>query len=111
MCREAQSFSYYPANQGFPLKYCIKLYHYLCVCREALSFSYYPANQGIPLKYFPFRGGNYQAPLVAIKVIKGFLPRTPNATQTDILDEECRSGVRFSKCCGTEDGFLAGTLF
>jgi hypothetical protein len=46
---------------------------FLCVHREALSFSYYPANQGISLKHFPFRGGNYQAPLVAIKVSHSYL--------------------------------------
>jgi len=36
--------------------------------KEAFIVDYYPNNQGIPTKYFPFTGGNYHAPLVAIKV-------------------------------------------
>ena len=34
-----------------------------CVSQEALAISYFPGNQGIPIKYFPYTGGNYQAPL------------------------------------------------
>jgi len=36
--------------------------------REAVEIEYFPSNQGMPLKYFPFKGGNYHQPLVAIKV-------------------------------------------
>ena len=36
--------------------------------REGMSLTYFPENQGIPLKYFPFQGGNYHSPLVAVKV-------------------------------------------
>jgi len=36
--------------------------------REAADFIYYPADQGIPTKYFPYRGGSYQAPLLALKI-------------------------------------------
>jgi len=36
--------------------------------KEAFKVEYFPENQGIPIKYFPFKGGNYQAPLVAIKL-------------------------------------------
>jgi len=35
--------------------------------KEAFQFEYYPQNQGIPVKYFPFKGGNYQPPLIALK--------------------------------------------
>jgi len=36
--------------------------------REALTLTYFPENQGLPMKYFPFAGGNYQSPLVAVKI-------------------------------------------
>jgi len=36
--------------------------------QEVFSIDYFPENQGIPTKYFPFSGGNYHAPLVALKV-------------------------------------------
>lgn len=36
--------------------------------QEALAISYFPDNQGIPIKYFPYTGGNYQAPLVAVRI-------------------------------------------
>lgn len=36
--------------------------------QEALAISYFPGNQGIPIKYFPYTGGNYQAPLVAVRI-------------------------------------------
>lgn len=36
--------------------------------QEALAITYFPDNQGIPIKYFPYSGGNYQAPLVAVRV-------------------------------------------
>merc|ERR1711973_298230 len=36
--------------------------------REAVEISYFPTNQGMPLKYFPFRSTYYHQPLVAIKV-------------------------------------------
>ena len=36
--------------------------------REGMTLEYFPANQAISLKYFPYTGGNYHSPLVAIKV-------------------------------------------
>lgn len=36
--------------------------------QESLNVEYLPYNQGFPLKYFPFRGGNYHTPLVAVKL-------------------------------------------
>jgi len=36
--------------------------------REAFQFKMFPDNQGIPIKYFPFKGGNYHAPLIALKL-------------------------------------------
>jgi len=39
--------------------------------QEALSLTYFPENQGLPTSYFPYTGGNYHAPLVAIQVDLG----------------------------------------
>ena len=36
--------------------------------KEALNMTFYPSSQGIPLKYFPFQGGYYEPPLVAVKL-------------------------------------------
>jgi len=36
--------------------------------QEVFNFEYFPHNQGIPTKYFPYRGGSYHAPLVALKL-------------------------------------------
>lgn len=35
---------------------------------EGVSLEYFPANRAIPTYFFPFSGGNYQSPLVAVKV-------------------------------------------
>jgi len=43
---------------------------------EGVGLEYFPANRAIPSYFFPFSGGNYQSPLVAVKVtpvIKGAL--------------------------------------
>lgn len=37
--------------------------------KEALDLQYFPSTRGMPLKYFPYGGGNYHTPLVAIKVL------------------------------------------
>jgi len=39
--------------------------------QEALSLTYFPENQGLPSSFFPYTGGNYHAPLVAIQVDLG----------------------------------------
>jgi len=39
--------------------------------KEALSITYFPENQGLPSAFFPYTGGNYHAPLVAIQVDLG----------------------------------------
>lgn len=36
--------------------------------KEALKMTFYPESQGIPIKYFPFQGGDYEPPLVAVKL-------------------------------------------
>ena len=36
--------------------------------KEAAEITYVPETQAVSLKYFPFQGGNYQSPMVAIKV-------------------------------------------
>jgi len=35
--------------------------------KDVFKIEYFPQNQGIPIKYFPYKGGNYHAPLLAIK--------------------------------------------
>ena len=35
---------------------------------EGVNLTYFPANRAIPSYFFPFSGGNYQSPLVAVKV-------------------------------------------
>jgi len=44
--------------------------------QEALSLTYFPENQGLPSSYFPYKGGNYHAPLVAIQVDLGLSEST-----------------------------------
>jgi len=39
--------------------------------QESINLEYFPNNQGMATKYFPYKGGNYHAPLVAIKVKHG----------------------------------------
>jgi len=51
--------------------------------REALTLTYFPENQGLPMKYFPFAGGNYQSPLVAVKI--------SSTTIGQLLHIECRA--------------------
>jgi len=35
--------------------------------KEALKIEYFPKNQGLPIKYFPYTGGNYHSPVIALK--------------------------------------------
>lgn len=53
--------------------------------QEAFLVDYYPANQGIPIKYFPFHGGSYHQPLVAIKL------RENKAAWGQLQHLECRA--------------------
>lgn len=64
--------------------------------KEKFDVTYYPDNRGIPIKYFPYRGGHYQPPLVAIK----FNRENPVETDGQLLHVECRAwykGVKFNK--------------
>jgi len=36
--------------------------------KEMLNMTFYPPTQSIPFKYFPFQGGRYEPPLVAVKL-------------------------------------------
>jgi len=36
--------------------------------KDSVSLKFYPENQAIPAKYFPYTGGNYQSPMVALQV-------------------------------------------
>jgi len=56
--------------------------------REALSVNYFPENQGIHIKYFPFTGGNYHAPLVAMKMET---ERVSDLQIGQLIHVECRS--------------------
>merc|ERR1712038_982025 len=61
--------------------------------QEALKdgLTYFPPNQGLPIKYFPYQGkgkmagGNYHAPLVAVKIS----PREGHGGQ--LIHIECRA--------------------
>ena len=69
---------------------------------EGVSFEYFPKNRAIPSLFFPFNGGNYQSPLVALKVkinlqIKIFLiyfyfvVKVTPVTRGTLLHIECRA--------------------
>jgi len=53
--------------------------------QEVFNFEYFPHNQGIPTKYFPYSGGSYHAPLVAIKI------RENKASWGQLQHIECRA--------------------
>jgi len=53
--------------------------------KEAFKVDFFPENQGIPAKYFPYNGGNYHAPLVAIKL------RENKAAWGQLQHIECRA--------------------
>jgi len=36
--------------------------------KEVLDMDFFPKSQGIPIKYFPFQGGKYEPPLVAVRL-------------------------------------------
>merc|ERR1712106_90104 len=36
--------------------------------KEVLDMDFFPESQGIPIKYFPFQGGKYEPPLVAVRL-------------------------------------------
>merc|ERR1711915_1135552 len=53
--------------------------------KEAVQLEFMPATRNLPLKYFPFTGGNYHSPMVAVKV-------TPDAkAKGQLLHIECRA--------------------
>jgi len=59
--------------------------------QDTVEFTFYPANQAIPAKYFPYTGGNYQSPMVALKI--------ESARLGQLLHLECRAwykGVKHS---------------
>ena len=58
------------------------------VISASFSVSYFPANQGIHIKYFPFTGGNYHAPLVAMKIDTD---RVSDLQIGQLIHIECRS--------------------
>jgi len=55
--------------------------------KEKLDITYFPDHQGIPVKFFPYRGGNYQPPLVAIK----FNRPERTTTEGQLIHVECRA--------------------
>jgi len=52
---------------------------------EALKMTFFPKSQGIPLKYFPFQGGYYEPPLVAVKI------HLNEANVGQLIHVECRA--------------------
>jgi len=63
---------------------------YKAADREKFDVSYYPPNRGIPAKYFPYLGGQYQAPMVAVK----FNRENPEETVGQLIHVECRAWYR-----------------
>jgi len=50
--------------------------------KEAVQMEYFPNNQAISLKYFPFKGGNYHSPVVAVQL---------TAKPGQLIHMECRA--------------------
>merc|ERR1711936_518766 len=84
--------------------------------KEALSLTYFPENQGLPSSYFPYRGGNYHAPLVAIQVDLGDNEATCSSESSrpylasrcgQLVHIECRA---WFEGWITQLGWLAGLL-
>jgi len=50
--------------------------------KEAVQMEYFPSNQAISLKYFPFTGGNYHSPVVAVQL---------TAKPGQLIHMECRA--------------------
>jgi len=59
--------------------------------REAIRIDYFPANQGMALKYFPFKGGYYHQPLVAIKIHQTHSNADGNPFFGQLIHMECRA--------------------
>lgn len=58
--------------------------------REVIDLEYFPSNQGMPIKYFPYRGGEYQQPIVAVKAkIRKDSEGMPKVDQ--LVHVECRA--------------------
>jgi len=53
--------------------------------KESVQLEFYPATQNLPLKYFPYTGGNYHSPMVAVKVTPG------EKAKGQLLHIECRA--------------------
>lgn len=75
--------------------------------KESLHLDYFPTNQGMPTKYFPYSGGNYHNPLVAIKLrhrengtcSDGNSPHYTATSCGQLIQIECRAwfdGVKHS---------------
>lgn len=59
--------------------------------QDTAKFTFHPTNQAIPAKYFPYTGGNYQSPMVALEIESDRLGQ--------LLHLECRAwylGVKHS---------------
>jgi len=84
-------------KEGDPNHIWIDCQGYKDADKELFDVTYYPENRGIPIKYFPYRGGNYQPPLVALK----FNRKNPEDTlRGQLLHVECRAyyqGVEINK--------------
>jgi len=62
--------------------------------KEATTLRYFPESQGVSSKFFPYSGGNYQSPLLAVQV------EVPESYKGQLIHIECRAwfnGVYHSK--------------
>lgn len=55
--------------------------------KERIDMTFFPANQGIPIKYFPFQGGDYQPPLVAVRLNMN----KPQSTTGQLIHVQCKA--------------------
>ena len=80
--------------------------------RKKIVFKYFPDSQsdrtlgkgGICLEYFPFKGGHYQQPIVAVKIK---LPKSTKKKTTCVI--ECKAyfhGVEHSSKLGKLQGLI-----
>jgi sodium/potassium-transporting ATPase subunit beta len=66
--------------------------------KEAATLKFFPESQSVSLKHFPYKGGNYQSPMMAVQID---VPKNMNnRNQGQMIHIECRAwykGVKHDK--------------
>jgi len=66
--------------------------------KEGATLKFFPESQSVSLKYFPYTGGNYHSPMMAVQID---IPKTANNKNTgQMIHVECRAwyeGVKHDK--------------